>query len=153
MSNHATPSHSDHGHSAHHITPISKLLSTFMILMGLMVATIAWYYFAATLPNTPVMAYANNLIAMTIAVIKAITVIQIFMGVKYSSNLIKTYAILGFVWAGLMTIIFIDYGSRRWEPVKGWTPEAPLAMPRDHEPVELGMPPRSEIKIKESAGH
>lgn len=152
MSTNSTTTHTDHGHAGHHITPVSKLFTTFMFLMALMIATIAWYYFAATLPNSPLMSYVNNIIAITIAVIKAVTVIQIFMGVKYSSNLIKTYAILGFVWASLMTIMFIDYGSRRWEPVKGWTPESPLAMPRDHEPAELGMPPRSEIKI-ESKGH
>jgi len=123
-------SHSGHGH---HITPIWVLLRTFFLLGLLMVLTIA----AAELPHrVPSLAFIQehsvimNAIALTIAVLKAVLVIAIFMGVKYSTKLIKLYAIGGFVWLTLMGITLIDYYSRPWEAVVGWEPSKATALPR-----------------------
>lgn len=135
----------DHGHDhAHHVTSIPMLFGTFMVLVLGMAATIAWYYIgmAEWVPS-----WLNNIIALGIAVTKAMFVIQIFMGVKWSSNLVKSYVILGFVWASLLTMMFIDYASRSWEPVRGWTGEQTTAMPRAHAPLEDAMPERKDIVI------
>lgn len=145
----ATDTH-EHAHS-HHITPIGQLAKVFVFLTILMVATIAWAQFALAHPegalglNRAGFSYLNNIVAMGIAAVKAIAVIQIFMGVKFASNAIKTYAILGFVWFTLMFIMFTDYGTRHWEAVKGWSKESPLAMPRADLPYEQSIPSREEI--------
>ena len=144
----------DHAHS-HHITPISQLIKTGLILAVLMVVTIAWAQVSyLILPQVWWSSVVNNFVAMGIACIKAWLVIQVFMGVKFQSNLVKTYAILGFVWFTLMFSMFADYGTRRWEPVQGWTPnDDQMAMPRASEPFEPGMPPREKIVIPEKKGH
>lgn len=77
-----------------------------------------------------------NIIALTIAVIKAVLVISIFMGLKYSSKLTKLYAIGGFVWLTLIGITLIDYYSRPWEPVVGWDAEQSTALPRNRHTKE-----------------
>jgi caa(3)-type oxidase subunit IV len=154
MSAHTHDAH-DHGTHGHHITPIIEYVKVFGILLIFMVLTIAWAIFALQYPkgwgpfNSAQFSMLNNFIAMGIAIIKAIFVINIFMGIKFASNLVKTYAILGFVWFTLMLTVFADYGTRRWEPVRGWTADAPQAMPRANEPYELGMPERSKIVIPE----
>ncbi len=98
-----------------------------------MVLTIA----AAELPHrVPSLAFMQensvimNAIALTIAIVKAVLVIAIFMGVKYSTKLTKLYAVGGFVWLTLMGITLIDYYSRPWEAVVGWEPEKATALPR-----------------------
>ncbi len=144
-----------HGHDhSHHIIPISKLVQTALILGVLMVLTIAWAnYYGLVIGGLPGQAQSiiNNLVAMGIASVKAWLVIQIFMGVKFQSNLVKTFAILGFVWMTLMFSMFADYGTRRWEPVKGWTPgDAEVALPRVNEPFEQGMPARDTLNIPEN---
>jgi caa(3)-type oxidase subunit IV len=158
-------SHANHkaghgaGHGGHHAIPITKLVGTLIFLAVMMVATIAWAQFAHAYPkgigplSAAQFSYLNNFIAMGIAVVKAIAVVNIFMGVKFASNLVKTYAILGFAWFLSMFFMFCDYGTRHWEPVQGWTGENTLAMPRAYEPKEPGLPPRDKIVIPEYKGH
>lgn len=118
--------HADHGH---HITSQGTLAATFGMLFLLMAATIG----AAKFMPEPI--HSNtalmNVIAITIAVVKAILVISIFMGVKYTTKLVKLYAIGGFVWFALMFITMADYWSRPWEPVKGWESYDGTGLPRD----------------------
>ncbi len=105
---------------------------TFMTLLVLMVATI----FAAQLPHIlpDVGLFRNSLlmnaVAIGIAVFKAYLVVSIFMGVKFATNLTKLFAIGGFVWFFLLFVTMIDYFTRPWEPVKGWEPGQPSALPR-----------------------
>lgn len=147
MSDHAAT----HEHK-HHITPISVLAMTGLKLTVLMAVTIFWAQWApAALGNSPGASVVNNLVALGIACVKAFLVIQIFMGVKFQSNVVKTYAILGFVWMTLMFTMFADYGTRQWEAVRGWTPEdKQTAMPRASEPYETGMPDRKDINIPDA---
>lgn len=108
---------------AHHHGPNSPLVyvKVFALLLVLMVATIWWYFFApAQFGDAPWVSYMNNIVAMGIAVIKACAVIYIFMGYKYSTNLVKLYTLLGFIWVTLMLIVFCDYGTRYLEPNRGW---------------------------------
>lgn len=143
--------HSKSG-SHHHITPIPKLFGTLLVLMIGMVLTIAWYYlfaggvFSITIKHTWYTSLINNIGMLAIAVFKATLVIQIFMGVKHQTNLVKSYVILGFVWMTLMFLMFADYGTRQWEPVQGWTGEGTKAMPRSYEPNEFGVPPRAVME-------
>jgi cytochrome c oxidase subunit 4 len=128
--------HAEHGH---HITSQPKLLATFLFLVFLMAATIGA---ARMMPepfhsNTMLM----NLIAITIAVVKAVTVVRIFMGVKYTTKLVKLYAIGGFFWFGLMFITMMDYWARPWEPVKGWETYDGTGLPRDVDRSE-GLDPK-----------
>ena len=130
---------SEHGH---HVISNKVLNQTFALLVILMLATIV----AARAPIDgpkyfPDMAaffkqweYAwivTNMIALGIAVIKAVKVIQYFMGAKYASSLSKVYAVGGFVGFTLLFILFWDYAGRAWEPVRGWEKVPSTAFPRD----------------------
>ena len=57
----------------------------------------------------------NDVIAMTIAVTKAMLVILFFMHVRYSSRLIWIVVAGSFFWlAILLALTLSDYGSREW---------------------------------------
>lgn len=57
----------------------------------------------------------NDIIAMTIAVTKAMLVILFFMHVRYGSRLIMVAVAAGFFWLGIMLVLTLsDYQSRRW---------------------------------------
>ncbi len=57
----------------------------------------------------------NDIIAMTIAVTKAVLVILFFMHVRYGSRLIMIVVVAGFFWLGIMLALTMsDYQSRRW---------------------------------------
>lgn len=107
----------------HHITPPSVLVRNFLTLGFLMALTIlaAKVDVGHLLPVSSEMgSFLNNVIALVIACIKTYCVVAIFMGVKWSSNLVKLWALTGFVWLPLLLGIFGDYMSRRWEPVETW---------------------------------
>jgi cytochrome c oxidase subunit 4 len=55
------------------------------------------------------------LIALTIAVVKAVLVMLYFMHLRYSSRLIWLYASAGVVWLGILFVLTMsDYISRGW---------------------------------------
>lgn len=57
----------------------------------------------------------GTLIALTIAVIKAVLVMLYFMHLRYSSRLIWLYASAGVVWLGILFVLMMsDYLSRGW---------------------------------------
>lgn len=121
-------SHSN-DHAEHHIIPMGTLIRTLLILAALMGLTILVYmidfgHIISTRFKLGEAAgsYINNGIALTIACIKAVFVIQFFMGVKFVSKLTRMWAWAGFVWLLIMGMTFGDYWTRQWEPVKGWTP-------------------------------
>lgn len=99
----------------HHIVPISTYGKTFVFLLVLMGLTI-WVAVGLHIESSLI----NNLIAMLIAVVKATTVVMIFMGVKYSSNLTKLFAAMGFVFMLMIGLIFCDYLTRQYEPTAAW---------------------------------
>lgn len=115
-------------HSAeHHIIPISTLAKTLGALACLMFLTILVYKvdFGHILSSklglgSAAGSYINNAIALTIATIKMVIVIQFFMGVKYVTKLTKLWAWTGFVWMLLLGLTYGDYATRHWEPIKGW---------------------------------
>jgi caa(3)-type oxidase subunit IV len=124
----ATPHYQEHGH---HIAPTKVLLNNLYLLMGLMVVTVLAAKIHELVPSFPTIGtHFANAIAIAIALIKAFFVVSIFMGVKYTTNLAKLFAIGGFVWFLLMFGILIDYWSRPWEPVRGWESEPSTSLPR-----------------------
>ncbi|MEA2553101.1 MAG: cytochrome c oxidase subunit [Fimbriimonadaceae bacterium] len=107
----------------HHILPISTYAKTIVALFVLMILTIwasTWH-----LPNVMIFGHTiahtffNNIIALTIAVIKAALVVMFFMHVKYSTSLTRFWAIIGFIWVTLIFFILADYMTRPLDPTIG----------------------------------
>lgn len=103
-----------HQEHTHHVTPITVYIFTFLALTVLMLLTTASKDWDLGSPLW------NNVINLSIAVVKALLVIMFFMGVRWSTHLTKMFAIAGFVWLSLITITFGDYATRSWEPASGW---------------------------------
>jgi cytochrome c oxidase subunit IV len=63
----------------------------------------------------------NTIIALSIAVSKALLVILFFMHVRYSTPLIWIYVAAGVIWlAHLLIFTLTDYATRGWFTVTGW---------------------------------
>src|SRR5947207_5259231 len=85
----------------HHILPIfvyRRNIIALGLLMGLTIWASTW-----PIPNNPLgipiaATAVKNLIAMSIAIVKACLVIMFFMHVRYSTSLTRFWAIIGFVW-------------------------------------------------------
>jgi cytochrome c oxidase subunit IV len=57
----------------------------------------------------------NAVVALTIAVIKAVLVLLFFMHVRYSSKMVMVLIIAGVFWMGIMFVLTMsDYLSRLW---------------------------------------
>lgn len=98
-----------------HILPISTYIRTLIALLILMSLTV--WAAGQTFPGGTIV---NNIISMTIAVIKGSLVILFFMGVKFSTKLTQLWAAIGFVWFTLLFMIFADYATRQYEPAPSW---------------------------------
>src|SRR4051812_30888503 len=120
----------------HHILPISVYGKTIAALFVLMVVTILAAQVSMPdihvgplhLPGT----FINNIIALTIAVIKACLVILFFMHVKYSTSLTRFWAVIGFVWMCLIFFILADYATRQLDPTvaRPWMSDPGSAVPK-----------------------
>ncbi len=86
-----------------------KYWGIFIILMVLLVATVAVAYVHIPSPFAVI-------VAMTIAVVKAVLVVLYFMHVRYNSKLTWLFVISGFVWLIIMIgITLTDYKTRDWD--------------------------------------
>jgi cytochrome c oxidase subunit 4 len=57
----------------------------------------------------------NDVVALTIAVLKGTAVVLFFMHVRHSSRLTKLTVVSGFLWLGIMILITMsDYWTRGW---------------------------------------
>src|ERR1044072_4772658 len=80
----------------------------FAALMALLVVTVG----AAFIPWG---SRIGIVIAMAVAIVKAVLVVMYFMHVKGSSGLTKVFVVAGLAWlAILMGITLADYNSRKW---------------------------------------
>ena len=86
----------------------------------------------------------NTVIALTIAVIKAVLVILFFMHLKESSALLKLLVAGAFVFVGVMIgMTFNDFATRNWGPkieANSWikrTPNQYLETPTAHETAPI----------------
>lgn len=100
-------------HDERHVVPVSLYLKIFGWLMFLLILTLA--VAMVDLPGP-----LNIIVAMTVAIIKAVLIILYFMHVKYSSRLTWLFAGAGFAWLLIMfSLTFSDYFSRGWLPQPG----------------------------------
>jgi cytochrome c oxidase subunit IV len=57
----------------------------------------------------------NTIVALAIAVTKAVLVVLFFMHVRYSTKLTKLVVASGFVWLGIMFLLtMMDFATRGW---------------------------------------
>jgi cytochrome c oxidase subunit 4 len=60
----------------------------------------------------------NTIVALTIAVTKAILVVLFFMHIRYSTRLTKLVVVGGFVWLALLIgLTMLDVTTRTWIPI------------------------------------
>ena len=94
--------------SKEHAHPTVKL---YLGIIGTLFALTVVTYYAAKID----LGIWNPVIALTIAVTKAVLVILFFMHVYYSSRLTKVTVGAGFFWLLLMiTLSLLDYLTRAW---------------------------------------
>ncbi len=103
--------------SGHHIVPLKTYYTIFGALIVLLMITVA----AADLDMAKYgMPWMNIIIALGIATIKAVLIIQYFMHVKYSSNLVKIFAVTAYFFLIIMFgITYGDYFTRELLPIAG----------------------------------
>ena len=90
-----------------HITPLSRYFAIFGLLMILTAATVGAAYVD--------LGALNTVVALGIAVVKAVLVILFFMHVWESTRLTKIVVVSGFFWLGIMFALTLsDYLSRGW---------------------------------------
>jgi cytochrome c oxidase subunit 4 len=98
---------------AHDIVPRRVYYKIFAALLALTLLTVG----AAFLDLGPL----NTVIALTIAVGKAMLVLLFFMHVRYSSHVIWVAVGAGAFWVGMLLVLTMsDYLTRGWLPVPGW---------------------------------
>jgi len=62
----------------------------------------------------------NTIVALTIAVTKAVLVVLFFMHVRHSNRLTKLVVVGGFVWLALLIgLTMLDVTSRNWLTIPG----------------------------------
>jgi cytochrome c oxidase subunit 4 len=64
----------------------------------------------------------NTVVAMTVAVAKALLVVLYFMHVRWSSQLTKVFVATGFLWLIILIAMTLsDFWTRNWiEKPQGW---------------------------------
>jgi cytochrome c oxidase subunit 4 len=96
---------------------VSSTKSYILVFLGLAVLTVITWAVARL-----DLGWANDIVAMAIAVTKAMLVILFFMHVRYSTRLTALTAIAGFFWLAIMILLTMnDYWTRSSEllPVLG----------------------------------
>jgi cytochrome c oxidase subunit 4 len=108
-----------------HIVPVRVYLGVLGMLMLLLVVTCACAFIDV---DRIARAHGlgtgwNTIIAITIAIVKALLIVLFFMHVRYSSKLTWAFAAAGFVWLGIMvSLTMTDYLTRNHPP--GVNPKA-----------------------------
>jgi cytochrome c oxidase subunit 4 len=91
--------------SEHVVTPVKTYVFVFLALLVGTLLTV--------LVSELDLGWANNIVAMTIAVIKALLVLYFFMELRHSTRMTAMTAVAGFFWLFLMiSAIMMDYWSR-----------------------------------------
>ncbi len=94
---------------SHHVPSLKLYFAVFGILMvGTALTVLVAFYDLGPL---------NNIMMLTIAVVKALFVVLYFMHVRWSSRLTWVVAASGFFWLLIMfTFTMTDYLTRGWMP-------------------------------------
>ena len=91
--------------SEHVVTPVRTYV---IVFVGLLVGTLL-----TVLASEVDLGWANNIVAMAIAVAKAFAVLYFFMELRHSTRMTALTAAAGFFWLVLMlAMIMMDYWSR-----------------------------------------
>ena len=92
-----------------HVAPIKLYLGVFGLLMiGTVLTVVVAFYDLGAL---------NNVVMLTIAIVKALFVILFFMHVRWGTRLTWVVVASGFFWLLIMfTLTYQDYLSRGWLP-------------------------------------
>ncbi len=112
-------------HDQEHHGGIGAYITVFAILLVLTAATVAAAFidFGAF----------NTVIALAIAVVKAVLVILFFMHLKESSGILKLFVVGAFVFVGVMIGMTLnDFATRHWGPkveANSWISRAPHQYP------------------------
>ncbi len=97
-----------------HIVPTKLYIRVFAALLVLTAITVAVSFYDL---GGGRLHYANAIVALTIAVLKASLVVLFFMHVRYSSRFTWVLAVAGFFWlAILIGFTMADRVSRPWMP-------------------------------------
>jgi len=111
MAHHETASARDSA-SAPHVMPLSTYFLVFLALMAGTALTVAAAYVD--------LGWANNAVALAIAITKATLVVLYFMHVKENTRLIPAVIFSGlFMLLILFVNLLADYGTRGWLGVEG----------------------------------
>jgi len=87
------------------ITPVRTYFLVYVALLALLAATVALAYIN--------LGIWNLVIAISIAIAKALLVLLYFMHVRHSKQLVKVFAIAGFLWLLILIgLTLTDYISR-----------------------------------------
>ena len=106
------PHHDDHEDEHTHHVSMGAYFLVFGALMVLLALTVGAYHIDLGIINTP--------LAVSIAAIKAMLIVAIFMHAIFSSRLVQIAAITGFIFVGIMFVLtFNDYLTRNWLPIAG----------------------------------
>lgn len=98
--------------TSHHVVPVKIYFCIFAALLALTGITTAVAYVD--------LGFLNTVVALTIAVCKALLVILYFMHVRYSNRLIWLYAAAGFFWLVLLIGLGMsDFLTRNVIPFPG----------------------------------
>ena len=101
----------------HHIVPLKTYYTIFGALMVLLLITVAAADFDGANYGVP---WLNIIVALSIAIAKAVLIVMYFMHVKYSSNLVKIFAVTAYFFLIIMFgMTYADYFSRHMLPVAG----------------------------------
>jgi cytochrome c oxidase subunit 4 len=88
-----------------HVTSVKLYVGIFVALMVLTAATVIVANFD--------LGWANDVVALTIAVIKALLVLIFFMHLRYSTRATVLTAVAGFFWLGILIVLTLnDYMTR-----------------------------------------
>lgn len=107
-------------HEQHHIVPL-RVYFTIITALFLLTGLTVWVAFQD-------FGVFNNVVALSIAVVKALLVAMFFMHLLYSARILWLFAGAGAVWFLIMIALMLsDYRSREWLPrPQPW--EAPPAV-------------------------
>jgi cytochrome c oxidase subunit IV len=104
--------HTESAAPAPHVMPVSTYIFVFLALMAGTALTVSAAYVD--------LGWANNAVALAIAIAKATLVVLYFMHVKENTRLIPAVIFSGlFMLLILLVNLLADYGTRGWLGVEG----------------------------------
>ncbi len=100
----------EHVTSSVHVTSRKTYFAVFFALLILTFATVVVSHVD--------LGRLNTVVALTIAVTKAVLVVLFFMHIRYSTRLTKLVVVGGFLWLALLIgFTMADIVSRNWIPI------------------------------------